>query len=76
MYGIENMVYNKSLQNEIARTEGNLIKRIIGIPTRCRTTSLHLALNISSSRTYLENMKTELFLRLISNSYIKKNGHS
>ncbi|RNA25738.1 hypothetical protein BpHYR1_023747 [Brachionus plicatilis] len=53
----------------IWRTEGNKVKKLIGVPSRCRTTNLMLSLNIEDS--YLENQKVEFILKLIENKYNK-----
>ncbi|RNA14504.1 RNA-directed DNA polymerase from mobile element jockey-like [Brachionus plicatilis] len=53
----------------IKQTEGNIVKNMIGISNRCRTTNLLLAPNIESTEVYSENMKTEFIIRLVGNDY-------
>ena len=71
MYGLVNCFLNKTLLNEIKRFEGNIIKKLLGVPRRCRTTAIVLALNLLPTKLYLENQKTELYTRLISNQYTR-----
>ena len=67
MYGLENVFLSQKLLNEIKRTEGNLIKTMLNIPTRCRTTSLIAALNITPSEMYMVYLKLEFYERLVNN---------
>lgn len=72
MYGIENLDITKTELNNIRRIEGNIIKYMIGISNRCRTSNLLLALNIEDTETYIENVKAEFVIRLIENLYTTK----
>ncbi|CAF1070534.1 unnamed protein product [Brachionus calyciflorus] len=71
MYGLETCDLKKTEINGIKRTEGNIIKGIIGVPTRCKTTDLLHSLNIDETRIYLENQKLDFILRLINNKNTK-----
>ncbi|CAF0824347.1 unnamed protein product [Brachionus calyciflorus] len=53
--------------NDLRITEGNIIKRMIGVSDRCRTRNLFLALNITPTKTFIKNSKTEFLIRLIDN---------
>ncbi|RMZ93609.1 hypothetical protein BpHYR1_019450, partial [Brachionus plicatilis] len=44
LYGIENHALTKTFTNEIKRFEGNMVKRMMSIPTRCRTTNFYIRL--------------------------------
>ena len=71
-YGCENMNINASSQNDIERTEGNIVKGLLTIPRRCRTTSLFLSLNIMPTDYIIKNIKIDFFNRLIENEFTKK----
>ena len=71
MYGMESIDLKKTEINEMRRTEGNIVKKLIGIPSRCRTTSFLLSLNIEDTRTFLENQKVEFIIRQIENKCTK-----
>lgn len=69
LYGMENLNLNKTQLNEIKRIEGNTIKRLIGIPNRCHSTELLIALNIDTTSNYLKSSKLNFLLRICSNEY-------
>ncbi|RNA40969.1 RNA-directed DNA polymerase from mobile element jockey-like [Brachionus plicatilis] len=71
LYGIENHVLTKTFTNEIKRFEGNMVKRMMSIPTRCRTTSLFLALNVSLPEFNLIKLKSDFYIRVIENKYTR-----
>lgn len=70
-YGIENIYLNKTEKNKIKRIEGNLIKMLIGIPSRCRTTNLIKTLKIEPTEWRIETLKCGFFNRLQNNNYTK-----
>ena len=57
--------------NEVKRVEGNIIKRLLGVPKRCKTTAIFLSLNIMPTKLFLENQKTEFYERFITNVFTK-----
>ena len=69
MHGLENLKLNKTQMNELRRMEGNTIKRLIGIPKRCHSTELLVALNIESKNNCLKASKLGFLLRICSNEY-------
>ena len=71
MYGMETINLLKTEVNGIRQIEGNIIKNMIGISNRCRTTNLLLALNIKDTRTLIEEQKTEFMIRLVKNNFTK-----
>jgi len=70
-YGTENMALDRQEINQIKRMEGNCLKRMLKIPTRCRTTDLFDSLRIEQSADYLLRMKLKFLLRLDSNDLIR-----
>ncbi|RNA09988.1 hypothetical protein BpHYR1_049888 [Brachionus plicatilis] len=46
MYAMESINLKKTEINEMRRTQGNIVKKLIGVPIRCRTTNLLLSLTI------------------------------
>ncbi|CAF0842540.1 unnamed protein product [Brachionus calyciflorus] len=53
----------------LKRTEGNLVKFMFGVPTRCRTTDLLCALKIEATIKRLDAFKCDFYLRLRKNVY-------
>lgn len=70
-YGLENSYLTKTEILKIKRIEGNLIKTIIGIPTRCKTSDLMYALRIEPTSHRIDLLKNDFYLCLISNKYTK-----
>lgn len=70
-YGIENVFINKSKLNQIKRIDGNILKIMMMVPTRCRTTSLQLALNITPAHDHLIQIKLDFYMNLINNPFTK-----
>ena len=70
-YGLENFNLNLSERLTIKRIEGNIVKNIIGIPRRCKSTELFLALNIEPTYARLNKLKCDSFERLNFNNYTK-----
>ncbi len=56
-YGTENMALDTQEINQLKRMEGNCLKRVLKIPTRCRTTDLFDSLRIEQSADYFLRMK-------------------
>jgi len=71
-YGFETCNMTQSNLITIKRHEGNLIKKIIGISTRCRTTDLLAALNIDSTLERFAEIKADFLIRLAQNKFTKK----
>lgn len=72
LYGFENICLKRTELLQIKRIEGNLVKSIIGISNRCRTSLLFLALGINSTEMQLMKMKLDFYERLLSNDFTKK----
>ena len=72
MYGLNTLHLNETQLNQIKRIEGNLIKHIIGISTKSKSTGLLSALKIDLTIDNIKKQKLYSFLRLINNEYIKE----
>lgn len=72
LYGNEALDLRKSEINDLKRAEGNIIKKLLHIPIRSRTTWLLNALNIVPMDIYLENQKLNFIKRLIDNKFTCK----
>ncbi|CAF0758528.1 unnamed protein product [Brachionus calyciflorus] len=59
-YGLENPYLSKRERLTLKRIEGNLVKFMIGVPTRCKTTNLLCALKIKR----LDALKCDFYLRI------------
>jgi hypothetical protein len=66
-YGAENMELNGLEILEFKKLEGNSIKRLLKLPTRCHTSDLVDALNIEQTNRYLQRMKLRFLIRLSKN---------
>ncbi|CAF0943225.1 unnamed protein product [Brachionus calyciflorus] len=71
-YGVESIYMKQSDILLLKRLEGNIVKTILGIHTRCKTTDLFTALNIDSTRDRLTVTKIDFYSRVIQNSYTKE----
>ena len=71
-YGIENVYIQKTVVNKLKRIDGNIIKRLLNIPVRCKTSSLLCALNITPVEYMIKQAKLDFFLRIMENEYTKK----
>ena len=71
-YGMEIIDLTKTNMKIIKRFESNLIRTIYGIPKRCRTSNLRLAINIMDTIMKLKQIQIEFFERLIENSYTRE----
>jgi len=69
MYGFENLVLNKTELKTIKRIEGNALKRVLGISTKCKSTDLYNALNILPPAERLNWIKLKQFVRFTLNDY-------
>ena len=69
--GFENQIITRTLLNDLKRYEGNIVKRLMNVPTRCRTTCLFLSLNIIPSDLNLMNIKVDFYTRLVKNEFIR-----
>ena len=72
VFGLENILLTKKVVNELKRFEGNLVKGMLNISTRCRTTCLFMSLNIMLTEIYLNNPKMDFFKRIVENDFTKK----
>lgn len=68
-YGAENYFINETLLREIRRVEGNFIKSLVEMPSRCHTTELMRAMGILEPKLQLDKLKLGFFNRLVTNEY-------
>ena len=54
--------------NNLKRSEGNIIKRMLGISTRCHTSDLYQSLNITLFETVYDKIRLSFWSRLIKNN--------
>lgn len=71
LYGLEACCLSKSDARELKKTEGILMKRLLGISQSCHTTELFRALNVSLTKERCESMKINFFKRLQYNTFTK-----
>ncbi|RNA02154.1 hypothetical protein BpHYR1_039808 [Brachionus plicatilis] len=72
LYGMENINIQKTTMNLLKRTDGNILKMTFGLPTRCRTKDLQLALNINSVQNQITKQKLDFYERLCNNELTQK----
>ncbi len=72
MYGSENFTWTKTDLNAIRRIEGNLVKRMLNISTRCHTTDLFESLNLEQTLDFIANGKNAHYVRIMSNTLTKE----
>jgi hypothetical protein len=68
-YGLENFNLNATEKLTIKRIEGNIIKNILGIPKKCKSTELFSALKIEQTFVRLNTIKCDFYLRLCLNPF-------
>jgi hypothetical protein len=56
----------------IKRIDGNILKKMFGVPNRCRSTALQLTLDITPTDDHISLIKLDFFTRLMKNSYTNK----
>ncbi|CAF0966673.1 unnamed protein product [Brachionus calyciflorus] len=71
LYGLETFYLKASDIINIKRY-GNTVKRLMDIPTRCKSNNLFLALNIEPTRIKLQTIKVDFYTRLNENQSIKE----
>jgi len=69
MYAMENYSLNSNEFRILKCMEGNALKRLLGISTRCKSTDLFLSFDIMSTERRLKWLKLKHFLRMTENSY-------
>lgn len=72
MYGIENCKLTNDDINKIKKTEGIILKRLLGISKWSITTPLYSSLKIESTFNYIKRQKLIFFQRLQLNPYTNK----
>jgi hypothetical protein len=70
--GCENMELNGTELLAFKKLEGNALKKLLRIPSRCHTTNLFDALNIEQTNRYLKRMKCKFMARIDSNTLTKQ----
>jgi hypothetical protein len=68
-FGCENLSLTDIDNNIFKRLEGNSIKRMLKIPTRCHSTDLMDALDIEPTKNFCLRMKIKFVIRLASNVF-------
>lgn len=68
-YGLENCTLTNEQIKIIATTEGNILKRMLGIPKTSRTTDLFLSLNMQKAQISILIQKMKFYQRLRNNQY-------
>jgi len=69
MYAIENFDLNGGDIRKVKSAEGNALKRLIGIPTRCKSTDLFLSFGMMPSKERIEWSKLNHYKRMCSNEF-------
>jgi hypothetical protein len=69
MYALENFDLNGSEIRKIKSAEGNALKRIIGISTRCKSTDLFLSFDMMPTKERIEWSKLNHHKRMCSNEF-------
>ena len=72
LYGCENFIWTKTDVNSIRRIEGNIVKRFLNVPTRCRTTDLFESLNIEQTKDALLECRLSFYTRIVDNELTKQ----
>ncbi|CAF1013458.1 unnamed protein product [Brachionus calyciflorus] len=72
LYGLETFYLKSSDIIYIKRFEGNTVKRLMDIPTRCKSNNLFLALKIEPTRIKLQTIKIDFYTRLNENQLTKE----
>jgi len=71
MYALENFNLNIGEIKKIKSAEGNALKRLIGISTRCKSTDLFLSFNLMPTNERIKWLKLKHYIRMQSNEYTK-----
>jgi len=69
LYGMETIQLNGDECNDLKVTEGNMLKKMIGIPNSSKSTELYDLFNITTTQTQLNVSKLKLIKRMQTNSY-------
>ena len=70
-YGLELFVWNATDFNQLKRIEGNIVKRMMGLPTRCYTSNLFESLNLNTTKEHLNEIKMSFYARMYQNQITK-----
>ena len=71
-YGCEMLDLDENELNLLKQIEGNVVKKLIGIPRRCHTTPLYGALDIESTRNTIKIQQMNFIIRIQKNEYLKR----
>jgi hypothetical protein len=71
-YGCEILDLDENELKSLKQIEGNVVKKLIGIPRRCHTTPLYGALDIESTRNTIMIQQMNFIIRIQKNEYLKK----
>ena len=69
MYGLDCLNLNKDEIRSVKKTEGIILKEMIGVGRWCTTTAIYAALHIDSTVNSLIKNKLGLYQRLINNEF-------
>ena len=72
LYGVENASLNQKEASVLKTTEGNIVKRLLGVSFNSRTTHLLAALDLEPLQHKVEKEKCSFFLRLSENDLTRK----
>ncbi len=71
MYALENFNLNSGEIRKIKSAEGNALKRLIGMPTRCKSTDLFLSFDMMSTQERVNWLKLKHYVRMSTNEYTR-----
>jgi hypothetical protein len=72
MYAMENFNLNGGEIRKLKSAEGNALKRIIGISTRCKSTDLFLSFDMMPTKERIDLLKLNHFIRMGKNGFTKQ----
>jgi hypothetical protein len=72
MYALENFNLNNGEIRRIKSAEGNALKRLIGVPTRCKSTDLFLSFDMMPTQERINWLKLNHYVRMTSNEYTRE----
>lgn len=72
MFALENFNLKSGEIRKIKSTEGNALKRLIGVPTRCKSTDLFLYFDMMPTQERINWLKLKHYVRMTSNEYTRE----
>lgn len=71
-YGLESLQLTQEETSQLKKIEGNIVKRLLGISKKCRTTPIYSALRIESTNESIYKAQYKFLLRAIENDFIRQ----